>query len=782
MYDTLETVVQRRRGRRKKRMGARLWLFMRENAPTAAGRAAAMAAFFFLSVSECFRVPSPFAICALTAFVAARRELLFPALGIGASLALRALWGVPLDVWQYAGCALILLSSLKPPKSAGICAAYAAVALSLRLFAGVISPVTQQEFILRAVSVLVGAGCAPAFCHVLRLGAGRAQRVGVDDILCAVLLCAVLLCGAGRVAAGPVNVGFVLAGAGILACACVGGCMAAVCAGIICGISLALCGHADSYAVCYAFIGVLCGLFYGRKRGVLCVIYLLGSAFTSYAVRFSLDLPFLYAAAASCAVFLALPNRYLGAAYAMARRLSPDAVDMESAYAQFTRAQWAANIRKLSQLLPEVRVPEPAPQERMEDIVQKLCAGCDGMTACWHERPDRTRAMLESYFLPPEGEDDGGASPASHDFTGCVRQDKWPELLREDKRSRQQLAQRCAYATREREAARTHLAAISQAMARFSHEGGMCGKGADTLAGEAAYLLRRMRVAGRVLYALRVEGHISIALRCEPQLTGRKQLERYCQELSRLLCAPLHIVMRQKDMALIEEMPPLMAESCHLTAASGDGGGENGDAALLRSGLGGMEITMLSDGMGHGAQAHTESEKTLELLSLCMDAGYTVNAALAAINCVMLSSTDGEQYATVDLCVTDLWRGSAVINKLGACPSILITGGSLRMLSGSAPPLGILPQARPCSHSVSVADGDMLILFTDGLSDACGGLHALEQQVELVLRSQKSPSPEAMADALMSAALRRSGGVPKDDVTVLCTRYARSRRTAAREQ
>ena len=146
-------------------------------------------------------------------------------------------------------------------------------------------------------------------------------------------------------------------------------------------------------------------------------------------------------------------------------------------------------------------------------------------------------------------------------------------------------------------------------------------------------------------------------------------------------------------------------------------------------------------------------------------------AALDAINSVMLNCTDGEQYATVDLCVADLWQCTATLDKLGACASLLISGNTLRVLESSALPLGILPEVQASSHTFAFGDGDMLIQFTDGLSDACGGMQALERQAELILHDQLHRSPEAVCTALLSAAMRRSGGVPPDDMTVLCTLF-----------
>ena len=76
-----------------------------------------------------------------------------------------------------------------------------------------------------------------------------------------------------------------------------------------------------------------------------------------------------------------------------------------------------------------------------------------------------------------------------------------------------------------------------------------------------------------------------------------------------------------------EKGMPMAVECFHLSASADDSNGANGDAVLTRTVCGGREIAMLSDGMGHGAPAHDDSRNTLELLSLCLDADYTVPAA-----------------------------------------------------------------------------------------------------------------------------------------------------------
>ncbi len=772
MQHTMTSGLQRSRSARRRSKRFRARFLLRENGPTLAYHTAETLLFFFLCLSECFSLPSPFAACALAAYLLCQRKLLFPIVGILLSLGLRLLWGADPDLWQYIGLAVLLLLRLRPPRSTAAASAYTACALSLRLFSQIILPDTQEAMILCTVSLLVGVLCTPAVCQALQMTEERPARLRMDDVLCAAVLAMVMISGAGRVAVSIVNLGFVLSGLAILLSAAVGGCMAAVCAGLLCGVALAICGHSDGYVVCFAFSGVVCGLFYGRKRGALGMIYLLCSLFTSYAIRFQLDAGFGAAALLATLAFWSLPNRWITKIYTLVRTLSPDAGDNEAAYAQQTRAQWVNSLAALSQQLPEVRLPQPDPAEKLEDVVARLCAGCPNMPECWQQNAKETREALQRYFI------DGDRAARMAD---CLHREDWPALALEHEGSRQQAQLRCAYAQREREATRTHLTAIAQAMTRIGQKGSLCDQDDELLRGEADYVLRRMRIAGRIVYALRVSGHIRVALRYEPALTRETLLERYCDALSQSLERPLHIAQRSKDMILLEETAPMAVECCHLSASAGDGSGENGDSVLVRTALGGVEIAMLSDGMGHGNQAHMESKQTLELLSLCLDAGYSVTAALDAINCIMLSSTDGEQYATVDLCVADLWQNTATLNKLGACASLLISGSTLRLLDSSALPLGILPDVQASSHSFAFGDGDMLLQFTDGLADACGGMQAFVRQVELLSRDKLHRSPEAMCSALMSAAMRRSGGVPEDDMTILCTLF-KKRQSKRREK
>jgi len=172
---------------------------------------------------------------------------------------------------------------------------------------------------------------------------------------------------------------------------------------------------------------------------------------------------------------------------------------------------------------------------------------------------------------------------------------------------------------------------------------------------------------------------------------------------------------------------------------------------------------MLCDGMGHGEKAHRQSEKTLELLLLLLEAGYTRHQAITAVNGIMLGAQAEERFSTVDLADVDLWTGEVYGEKLGACASWVVRGNHMKKVEGSSLPLGILQEVQPTAAQYRLHSGDILILMSDGVADALGD----EVQTRRIIAESLFIQPQRMADALLRNALVAGGGAPKDDMSVM---------------
>jgi serine phosphatase RsbU (regulator of sigma subunit) len=98
---------------------------------------------------------------------------------------------------------------------------------------------------------------------------------------------------------------------------------------------------------------------------------------------------------------------------------------------------------------------------------------------------------------------------------------------------------------------------------------------------------------------------------------------------------------------------------------------------------------------------------------------------------------------------------------MGAPKSYIWRKGGLIPIHASALPIGILDEVKPSVRSISLVDGDMIVLFSDGISDLAVNLD------EFVKNCVAYENPENAATEMIRLALEISGGYAHDDVTVI---------------
>ena len=87
--------------------------------------------------------------------------------------------------------------------------------------------------------------------------------------------------------------------------------------------------------------------------------------------------------------------------------------------------------------------------------------------------------------------------------------------------------------------------------------------------------------------------------------------------------------------------------------------------------------------------------------------------------------------------------------------------------------IGVLVNAEFDQVSVTLAPGDSLILYTDGVTESRRGrdLFGEERLVEVIARAPRE-DPEALLDAILAAALDHAGGEPQDDIALMALRLS----------
>lgn len=142
------------------------------------------------------------------------------------------------------------------------------------------------------------------------------------------------------------------------------------------------------------------------------------------------------------------------------------------------------------------------------------------------------------------------------------------------------------------------------------------------------------------------------------------------------------------DHLTLIQQEPLMAVA-GIAARKKDGETVSGDAGTYFKRGDGTLYVLLCDGMGSGPQANRESSLALRLLEQFLQAGVETEHALVTLNSALaLRGEEAGGFTTVDLLQVDLFTGDGAVFKLGAAPTYVRKGGTVRRISGDLPPRG----------------------------------------------------------------------------------------------
>ena len=190
---------------------------------------------------------------------------------------------------------------------------------------------------------------------------------------------------------------------------------------------------------------------------------------------------------------------------------------------------------------------------------------------------------------------------------------------------------------------------------------------------------------------------------------------------------------------------------------------------------GGRTGVMIGDVSSHGYRAALIMAMAMGQSAIhaqsSADPGTTLHALLTSLR-EELAST--EMYMTLFYGVIDRQRKLLQYANTGHPHAFLIApGGGVRRLPAMDPPLGMVDEPPHC-QSLSWRPGeDLLLLFTDGVSDARNRADARlgEQAVLDLVREHRAEHPRAIVDRVVAALRHHTGDVPlRDDLTLVVVR------------
>ena len=143
------------------------------------------------------------------------------------------------------------------------------------------------------------------------------------------------------------------------------------------------------------------------------------------------------------------------------------------------------------------------------------------------------------------------------------------------------------------------------------------------------------------------------------------------------------------------------------------------------------------------------------------------------VNRFLCDSGLAGQYATL-VCGCAKAGGDVELFNAGHLPVIAVQQGDVRLIESAGFPLGMFREASFNDAHLQLCGGDMLFLYTDGLSEACGeeGEYGTERVANLVGR-HSSRGAAGVVSACLEDLRGFAGANPgMDDVTLLAIRHA----------
>lgn len=130
-----------------------------------------------------------------------------------------------------------------------------------------------------------------------------------------------------------------------------------------------------------------------------------------------------------------------------------------------------------------------------------------------------------------------------------------------------------------------------------------------------------------------------------------------------------------------------------------------------------LHYLAISDGMGQGKMAATESKLTLEVLSKLILNGISLKDTIDSINSLLKIKNRNDMFTTLDLCNINLSNAKMKLIKYGANPSYHIRNDVVEKIATSSLPVGIVSKLKMASYEMLLKNNDIIIMSSDGTGE-----------------------------------------------------------------
>lgn len=517
----------------------------------------------------------------------------------------------------------------------------------------------------------------------------------------------------------------------VMAVSYVGGFAAGSAQGAMIGLLIDSAGGGLYFSGVYAFAALVSGFFHHSGRVVFACIYTLANATASLlGIGNTNYLPGLYECFIGSVLFVLVPDSFW-------RRIKTKLILNEPVPTDYTgqvREIAQGYARQASEAFWEMHTALVCSEDSGKEdsdigavfdrAADRVCRKCAGREACWERDRLATLHSLDTISGPLLRV--GRVMPSDfpgHFATQCVR---FSEFIVAVNESMSALTQRRHYKKKlafSRKLLAQQYAGITSILRQVSS---FVGAGPVAQPEREKQLRTYAEAFGRISSAAAWEdrcGRLHLELGGEAVSRIMKNREAFVSGLN----AALDIQMEAPEIRHDAGRTFLRMHQCEpLCAKVGVGTGtargaeQSGDSTLWFVTEEGRLCAVISDGMGSGRAAATESQRAVRMAEKFLRAGIAADDVAKTIGPALKIRAHGDSFVTLDILTVDLFNGEACSVKCGAASGFVRTRDSMgkqhvRRLLSSTLPAGLEESGEMDFVRFRVADGDVLVMVSDGV-------------------------------------------------------------------
>ena len=196
----------------------------------------------------------------------------------------------------------------------------------------------------------------------------------------------------------------------------------------------------------------------------------------------------------------------------------------------------------------------------------------------------------------------------------------------------------------------------------------------------------------------------------------------------------------------------------------------SGDSVLNIRLKDGKYLIAISDGMGSGKDAKASSMSALKMLENLLLSGFNKQESLELINTSLLNRNK-EVFATLDIAIIDLYKGTIEFIKSGACPTYIKNGNKVQVIKASSLPTGIVPNSLVQVYDKDINNSDIMLMCSDGVLDSNIEYKNKELWLRYILEDIETTNTKKIADLILNEAIDNNFGISKDDMSIIVCKF-----------